>query len=178
VTCIAGLVHKGRVYISGDSAGFIEGTVLIHNNGKVFRHGEFIFGCCGKRRFGEIVKFAFNPPPIGKMNIERYMATKFIDALRRALKKAGYLKSGDGQEGDDEDAMLVGVRGTLFYVAGNLSASSVHGGIFATGAAAEVALGALGATEEKLPKERLMLALQLAERFTDSARAPFHVEVI
>lgn len=178
MTCIAGIAHKGKVYIGGDSAGFIEGTVMPHLNGKVFRHGEFIFGCCGYVRFSEIVRFSFKPPTVGRMNLERYMATKFIDALRKALKKCGYLKNGDGQEGDEENAMLVGVRGHLFYVAGNFSASAIGGGLFATGAAGDVALGALAVTEDKPPKERILMALQAAERFTDAARAPFHIESV
>jgi hypothetical protein len=178
MTCIAGLTHKGKVYIGGDSAGFIENTVLIHANGKVFRHGQFVFGCCGKRRFSEIVRYAFNPPAVGQMNIEKYMATKFIDALRKSLKRAGYLKDENGQEGNDEDAMLVGVKGRLFYVPGDFSASAIEGGLFATGAAGGIALGALAVTEGKPPKERILLALQSAEKFTDSARGPFHVEVV
>lgn len=178
MTCIVGIAQGGRVWLGGDNAGFIGGTILQHNNGKVFRSGEFVMGCAGNRRFGELARYAFKPPTIKIKDVERYMVTTFIDALREALRGKGYLSSTNGQEGADRengDGMLVGVRGGLYFVGCDFTASMVADGMFSIGCGQDYALGALYATPAAEPEVRIGVALAAAERYSDGVVGPFHV---
>lgn len=178
MTCIVGIAQDGRVWLGGDNAGFIGGTILQHGNGKVFRSGEFVMGCAGNRRFAELARYAFKPPAIRVKDVERYMVTAFIDALRAALKGKGYLFSANGQESADKengDGMLVGVRGGVFLVGCDFTASRVADGLFAIGSGMDYALGAMHATPRLDPEKRLTLALEAAERYSDGVAGPFHI---
>lgn len=179
MTCIVGIAQGGRVWLGGDNAGFIGGgTILQHNNGKVFKSGEFVMGCAGRRRFGELARYAFKPPAIKIKDVERYMVTTFIDALREALRGKGYLFSTNGQESADQDngdGMLVGVRGGLYFVGCDFTASMVADGIFSIGCGQDYALGALYATATAEPEVRIGVALAAAERYSDGVVGPFHV---
>lgn len=178
MTCIVGLVHKHKVYIGGDGGGFVGGTIFLHDNGKVFRSGEFIFGCAGNRRFGEIIRFAFTPPEIDD-DVQRYMATTFTAALRGVLREQGYLLTKAGREqANESDSMLVGIQGQLFYVPGEFSASAMLDGMFATGCGMDFALGALYVTKDLAPEDRIRQALAAAERWSSGVVGPFHVESI
>lgn len=180
MTCIAGIEHKGKVWIGADSGGFVDGTCMLHENGKIFRHGAiYLMGVSGSRRVAELLRFAFKPPRLpGKVNADAFMATRFVDEMRQTLRVGGVLERTNDVE-SFVGAVLVGVRGHgLYYVADNFSASRLLDGTAATGSGMEYALGALEATRELEPKERLSRALLAAERWNDSVRSPFHIESI
>lgn len=177
MTAIVGIAEKGSVWIGGDNAGFINGTVIQFHNGKVFRSGEFVMGCCGNHRFSNLMRFAFEPPKI-EADLDLYMVTTFVDALRQVLTKHGYLANNSGRESvssDDGDTALIGVRGKLFRLSPNFDVVSPSDGVFAIGYGMAYALGALHATSKLSAKERILLALEAGERYSDGVRGPFHV---
>lgn len=166
------------MWLGGDNAGFIGSTILQHNNGKVFRSGEFVMGGAGSRRLAELMRFAFKPPAIKGKDLDAYMVTDFTRAARKALREHAYLCTDNGREktdSEDGDALLVGVRGRLYYVGPDFSASAVSDGMFAVGCGMDFALGALYATPTLAPEKRLQLALEAAERYSDGVAGPFHV---
>lgn len=180
MTCIVGIEHKGKTWIGGDSGGFVEDTCLLHRNGKVFRHdATYLMGVSGSRRVAEVLRFAFKPSRItAQADADAFMATKFVDEMRKALAVAGALSSESGVESFD-GAVLVGVRGHgLYCVSGAFSASRLLDGTVATGSGMDYALGALEATRELEPKERLRRALHAAERWNNGVRSPFHIESV
>ena len=177
MTCIAGLIHEGAVWIGGDSAVTYAEGVVRHPEGKVFALGDLLVGCAGLVRGAEIVRHAFQPPPIGPhLDLDCYMHTTFVDALRRTFRESGFLTFHQGQE-RTETTLLVGVRGRLYGVSGNFNVYADAHPWLALGDGAPQALGALYATAHLPlgPEARLRLALEAAECYTKTVRAPFTV---
>ena len=180
MTCIAAIAQDGHVYVGGDSAGFFGSTVYAVADGKVFRKGEFVIGCAGSHRFSNIVRSGFQPPSLDEnTDLDGYMATSFVNTLRDALRASGHMEVFSGVESVGS-IMIVGLRGSLFLVDELFATIRAPDGIMAIGSGAEVALGALDATEgltpDLSPEDRIKRALAAAERRNDSVRAPFTLE--
>jgi ATP-dependent protease HslVU (ClpYQ) peptidase subunit len=176
MTCIVGLAHGNTVWVGGDSAVTYAEGVVRHPDGKVFARGEFVLGCAGLVRGAEIVRHAFDPPPITGPNLDSYMHTTFVDALRRLFRESGFLTYNQGQE-RTETTLLVGVRGRLYGVSGNFNVYADTYPWLAQGDGAPQALGAMYATLGLLldPEARLLLALEAAAHYTKTVRPPFTV---
>lgn len=172
MTAIVGLVHNGEVHIGGDSAGVGGYRLTVRADMKVFRNGPYLFGFTTSFRMGQLIRWSLSAPePDG--DLERFMCTTFIDAVRECLKAGGFAKKNLEQE--EGGTFLVGVAGRLFTVHSDYQVGEAADGYAAVGCGDELALGALFATEQTQlsPQERLELALEAAERFSAGVRAPF-----
>ncbi len=98
MTCIAGLVRDGRVYIGGDSAAVAGSTLFVRGDPKVFLNGEFIMGFSHSFRMGQILRYGFTPPKVDGADLDFYMVTRFVNELRRTLNSHGQAKTENGQE--------------------------------------------------------------------------------
>lgn len=172
MTCIVGLVSKDGVWLGGDGLGSTEHTKCKVAGGKVFRNGEFVMGFCGDFRIGQILRYAFIPPPING-DITRYMCVEFSNALRAAFKDAGYLQTNDGVERGGD--FLVGIRGRLFCVESNFQVIETVLPYIAIGSGDSYAMGAMYANRKGKPRDRVMLALKAAAEFCPSVGGPFKV---
>lgn len=96
MTCIVGLVDKGKVYIGGDSAGVNSfWDLTIRADSKVFINGPFIMGFTSSFRMGQLLRYKLKTPSRFKNDgtqkeIYEYMVTDFVDAVRQCLKDGGY----------------------------------------------------------------------------------------
>ena len=121
---------------------------------------------------GQLIHYAMQlPKPRG--DVDAFMATTFIDALRACLKDGGWaLKENDREEGG---TFLVGVRGQLFAVHDDYQVAKAADGFAAVGCGDQIALGALYATAGTAlgPRRRVKKALAAAERFNAGVRGPF-----
>lgn len=172
MTAIAGLVHGKRVYIGGDSAGVAGWSLTVRADSKVFVNGPYAMGFTSSFRMGQLLRYSFKAPaPKGELS--KFMATKFVDAVRETLKSGGWLKK--DADRDEGGTFLVGVSGRLFMIADDFQVGEAVDGFAAVGCGHELALGALHATAdlELPPKKRLRLALQAAERYSAGVRGPF-----
>jgi ATP-dependent protease HslVU (ClpYQ) peptidase subunit len=176
VTCIAGIVHRGRVYMGGDSASTCGDTIQCDLMPKVFRRGEFVIGTAGDARLGDLMRAAFVPPRVPTRNIDGFMATKFVKAVQKCFAVYDYPKSTENEGESYSGCMLVGVRGRLYMIDGNFSVSSSMDGFDSIGTGAMVALGAFHATSELKPAVRLNLALKAASRVAIGVSEPFVIE--
>ena len=176
MTCIVGLAHENTVWIGGDSAVTYAEGVVRHPGGKVFARGEFVLGCAGMVRGAEIVRHCFDPPPIAGRDLDCYMNTAFVGALRRLFCEHGFLTYNQGQE-RTETTMLVGVRGRLYGVSGNFNVYADTHPWLAVGDGGPQALGALYTTRclPLDPEARLRLALEAAAYYTKAVRPPFTI---
>ncbi|MBE3073108.1 MAG: hypothetical protein IMZ67_09045 [Acidobacteria bacterium] len=176
MTAIAAVVHDGRVYVGGDSAGVSGWTLSVRADLKVFTNGPFVMGFTSSFRMGQLLRYAFVPPahPNG-VDDSRFMVTTFVDAVRDCLKAGGYAKKENERE--EAGSFIVGYHGRLFIVCDDYQIAEPADGIAAVGTGDAAALGALFATPEKNPTERILLALAAAERHNMGVRGPFHVEV-
>jgi ATP-dependent protease HslVU (ClpYQ) peptidase subunit len=172
MTAIVGLVHRRTVYIGGDSAGASGWSLTVRADSKVFHNSGFLFGFTTSFRMGQLIRYALKPPkPVGEL--ERFMATKFIDSVRECLKDGGWArKEAEREEGG---TFLVGIKGRLFTVHEDYQVAEAADGYAAVGCGDELALGALFATAgtRMPPERRVETALKAAERFSAGVRGPF-----
>jgi ATP-dependent protease HslVU (ClpYQ) peptidase subunit len=178
MTCIVGLVDEGNVYIGGDSAG-VNGNwdLIVRSDPKVFRTGPFLMGFTSSFRMGQLLRYAFVPPPHPpEIDLYHYMTVEFINAVRDCLKSGGWAK----KEGEKEvgGIFLVGYRGHLFHIESDYQVGEAMDGYMAVGSGDEVARGALYATQKLPPMVRLRLALEAAERWNAGVRGPFVIDVL
>lgn len=174
MTCIVGLAEEGKVYIGGDSAGVAGYDLTIRADSKVFTNGEFLMGFTSSFRMGQLLRYSFSPPPfIEKEDLDKYMVTRFVDALRTCLQAGGYEinKSGRVEGG----TFLVGVRGRLYVIEGDYQVGIPADNFAAVGCGDQIAHGALYASQGQDPEKRLEIALRAAEHFSGGVRAPFKI---
>ncbi len=175
MTCIAAVAHQGVVFMGADSAGLAGLSLSIRKDPKIYRVGEFLFGFTSSFRMGQLLGYKFSPPKHhSEWNSERYMATVFIDALRDTLKAGGYARTDNGAEVSGE--FLVGYRGRIFRVCSDYQVGENSEPFDSVGCGADLALGALFASSDKTPVDRVFMALQAAEAFSAGVRRPFRVE--
>jgi hypothetical protein len=102
------------------------------------------------------------------------MTTVFIDSLRETLKRGGYARTESGAEAAGE--FLVGYMGRIFKVCSDYQVAENVVPFDAVGCGADLALGALYATNGADPDVRVTMALQAAEAFSAGVRGPFLFE--
>jgi ATP-dependent protease HslVU (ClpYQ) peptidase subunit len=173
MTCIAALVHNGTVHMGGDSAGVGGYDLTLRADPKVFVHGVHVIGFTTSFRMGQIIQYhAEIPDPAkGCNDLMEHMVTKFIPAVRTALKKHAYTKVDNNRE--EGGTFLVGVYSHLFMVGSDFQVGESLAGIDAVGCGADYALGAMAAAPQRKPIKRLELALGIAEKFSAGVRRPF-----
>jgi ATP-dependent protease HslVU (ClpYQ) peptidase subunit len=175
MTCIAGLVQNGNVYIGGDSAGLDGYDLTIRADEKVFSIGPFIMGFAGSFRIGQLLRYSFTPPPPTRKDLPRYMATKFVNAVRQCLKDGGVARREHEVE-EIDGGFLVGVYGRLFFIDPDYQVGESEHPYMAIGCGAQIANGAMFAQAKTMtPKSRVLQALAASERFSAGVRSPFRV---
>lgn len=185
MTCIVGIEHETGVYIGGDSAGIAGWQLTVRADPKVFQVGEFLYGMAGSFRLGNLLRYAFMPPPLPKKrkHLHAYMATDFVDALRVVVDAGGYREKKNEVESLHNASVLVAVRDRLFDLDNDFQIGIPASGYTAIGCGSEVALGSLfsTATETRLafeldPETRVLIALSAAEAHNIGVRGPFIIE--
>ncbi|MFI9722227.1 hypothetical protein ACIHFE_21610 [Streptomyces sp. NPDC052396] len=172
MTVIVGLVHNERVHLGGDSAGVSGLRITVRRDPKIFRNGAYAMGFTTSFRMGQLLHHAFNAPK-PKGELDRFMATVFVDRLRACLKNGGWARKDDDQE--QAGTFLVGVHGRLFAVYDDYQIAEPADGYAAVGCGGEFALGALHATADLglKPRDRLTLALTAAGHHSAGVCEPF-----
>lgn len=180
MTCIVGIEHDGDVWMAGDSAGVSGWTVTQRADEKVFERGPFVFGFTTSFRMGQLLRYRLDVPVQKELGSKldddhAFLATTFVDAVRKCLKDGGFATTKD--EGEVGGTFLVGYRGRLYEVGNDYQVGrSIHG-FDAVGCGDHLALGALDATRDldMEPMRRIGLALEAAARFSTGVAPPFHV---
>lgn len=175
MTCIVGIQHPEGVTIAADSAGSDGWTISSRADTKVFRNHGYLFGFCGSFRMGQLLHYSFIPPRPPARDVERFMTTVFVDAVRECLTEGGYARTKNGVE--TGGTFLVGVNGHLFCVEDDYQVGRERHGFAAIGSGDEVALGSLHTTRTYTlsPRSRALAALKAAEELTTFVRGPFKV---
>jgi len=174
MTCIVGLVDNGDVWMGADSAAARDWELRHRSDPKVFRNGPFLLGFTTSFRMGQLLRFAFKPPaPPRRGNLDRFLATTWIDAVRKCLTSGGFAKKKDAVESGGE--FLVGVSGHLFIVYCDYQIGESRDRMDAVGCGSDLALGALFATAGMRPRQRIRIALEAAEHFSSGVIRPFKI---
>ena len=189
MTCIVGMLNPqdGNVMIGGDSAAVSGINIRVEKQPKVFKNGEFIFGCTTSFRMIQLLKFQFQPPIIENsvqgfatmakqtpVDIYAYMCTKFVDELRNCFKAGGILDSKNGIE--NGGTFLVGYKDRLFRINSDFCVMETLDGFDSVGCGGQYALGAMKQLDgtELSVQEKLAHALETAAHFSGGVVEPFH----
>lgn len=176
ITCIVGLLHEGRVYVGGDSAGVSGLDLTVRADEKVFVNGEFLMGFTTSFRMGQLLRYSLSvPKPREGVEPYAFMVTEFIDAARNTLKTGGYAETRNGAEVGG--TFVVGWRGCLYKIESDYQVGQPVDPFIAAGCGDAYALGSLHATQdtEASPERRVEMALEAAERFSGGVQRPFKV---
>ena len=178
MTCIAGLVDDGAVYIGADSAGRNGYDLTVRADRKVFVNNGFLIGFTSSFRMGQLLQYAFKPPKYhpDEKDLYEFMVTDFIDAVRACLKAGGYAQIDNGEESGG--TFLVGYRGRLFRVAGDYQVGESVCAYAACGCGESFAMGSLFTSGGETPGERILIALHAAEEFSAGVKGPFYTKML
>lgn len=177
MTCIVGYSHMGKVYIGGDSAGLSGWGLTVRKDPKVFANGPCIMGFTSSFRMGDLLRYSLVVPERHPdEDIDKWMRTTFVDAIRGCLKTGGYAEK--EKEAEIGGEFLVGYMGRLFKVQSDYQVSEALDPYDATGCGEEFAKGAMAAmirVGSDLPEDTVRMALEITERNCAGVRAPFTV---
>jgi ATP-dependent protease HslVU (ClpYQ) peptidase subunit len=178
MTCIVGIEHAGGVTIGADAAGSDGWSITSRADTKIFRNGPYLFGFCGSFRMGQLLHYSLIPPRVPAGDLERHMATDFVDAVRECLQVGGYAQRKNEVEAGG--TFLVATADTLFCIQSDYQVARQRMGFDAIGSGEEVALGSLHATADRniTPKRRALMALQAATDLTAFVQGPFTVKTV
>lgn len=178
MTCIVGLKHQGSVYIGGDSAGVAGLSISVRADQKVFRNGPYLMGFTTSFRMGQLLQHALTPPrPPDHKNLDGFMVTEFIDAVRDCLNVGGWMGKGQGEDDGREEGgtFLVAIRGELYAIESDFQIGRLTDGYAAVGCGQDLALGSLHTSTALKPERRVRAALAAAAHHSAGVAAPFVV---
>jgi hypothetical protein len=165
MTCIDGL------------AGVAGYELSVRADAKVFRNGPMLFGFTSSFRMGQLLRYALTVPDHDpRVDIDKFMATTFINAVRACLKENGFAERRN--EAESGGQFLVGYRSRLFYVGDDYQVGEAADGFNAVGCGHDIAKGALAVTAHLAGRDRVLAALGAAERYSAGVRAPFLVDAL
>lgn len=180
MTCIVGIAQDGAVWLGGDSAGASGYHVTVRADQKVFcrhrRGDQWVFGFTSSFRMGQLIHHSLTLPegPDNGDDIHAFLATTFIDAVRRCLSDGGWMGKDDNR--DEGGTFLIGYRSRLFIVYSDFQVAESADGFAAVGCGEQFALGALHATGGQSAEQRVRTALDAAARFSGGVCGPFRLE--
>lgn len=163
--------------MGADSAAVSGFDMTIRKDPKIFRNGDMLIGYTSSFRMGQLLGFKLQIPKRHQdIDLFRYMATEFVDAVRECLRVGGYTAINSNRE--DGGEFLVGTEGRLFRVYSDFQVEEAATGFNACGCGQAYALGAMAASAEPTARGRVLSALAIAEQFNAGVRGPFSVETL
>jgi ATP-dependent protease HslVU (ClpYQ) peptidase subunit len=174
MTCVIGLVHKGRVYLGADSSSVQGWTRRVTMLRKIFRLGPFLVGYTTSFRMGQLLEHELRvPDPKPGQSDLGYMVANFAESARALLKDRGFSKVEANAETGGQ--FLVAYRGHLYSIQSDFQVGEMAGGLDAIGTGAEPALGAMAALRSRPPASRIRRSLEIAAEFNMGVCPPFYV---
>lgn len=169
MTCVVALETPRSVWLGCDS--FIGDDTLVDlvDRPKWFDRGRVTIAYAGVLTLPQAMESIRWPGRRKGQTLARHLVS-VVDALRTAARKT---------DTPTKDADLLIVAEGAVYTAEELTqvVRSARG-YTAIGGGQKYALGALAATEDKPPRERVERALAAAETWSPGVRRPFHIREI
>lgn len=171
MTCIAVVRQDDNIYMAGDRGASDEDTIFVLTAPKVFKIGPYLLGYAGSMD-GERIRHNFKPPvPKGK-DLDKFMYTDFIIALRNFYENWWVDISKDSDFG-----MIICIDGQIYeHNAVDMSLTKYETDFIAMGSGSQLAMGSLHATKnQKNAKRRVQLAVEAAIEYSTSCRGPIDI---
>lgn len=175
--------ESASVWIACDSYIGDADIVEMHPGPKWFTRGDLLFAYAGSVRAAQIVEHhaEFRVADAAESSARAYLIREVVPAIRRAYATHYDVVAGDDGECDGsalpKTDYLIAWRGQLCTLCDDLAVVPVsrEQPYAAIGAASRYALGALGATAGRRPRDRVKTAVEVAARHSSDARGPAHV---
>jgi predicted heme/steroid binding protein len=182
MSVVIGLKQDGKVYMAADSYAGADHKAVTLADPKMFRKRDMIIGVCGSVRVIDVISSDFTPPTKGpRKKIATYMKIDVVNALFDCLERNGLLVDNQ-EEGVNtfNGEILIGYNGELYDIDSSFACSAYQEHFAGIGSASDIALGSLATTAryKMKPENRLILALEIAEKLSTEARGPFLLEIL
>lgn len=174
MTCIAAVVEKDKMYMAADtmmSDGVSKTSLAIP---KLFIIGNIMVGFAGSLRAAQVIQYTVDPPEQEEHQDDiEYLVCNVVPDIQVALAEAGAIHNDAGML-DTNTEFLLGYKNNLYILQVDFSVIQSPYQYLAIGTGAEVALGALHATNKyKIkPADRLDLAINAAAAIMQSVGKP------
>ncbi len=159
--------------MGADSAGVAGLSVTIRADTKIFRNGEFILGFTSSFRMGQLLRYSLVPPAPRDWDLDRFMATEFVQSVRDCLREGGFARNESGVESGG--TFLAALRGQLYRIDSDFQIGRSVDSYDAAGCGEEFALGSLHGSGDLPPVERVRRALEAAAHHSGAVSPPFHI---
>jgi len=172
MTIIAVVRQDETVHMAGDRGASTEDSILVLKAPKVFKIGPYLFGYAGTMD-GERIRHNFKPPvPKPNANLDKFMYTEFLVALRNFYETWWVDISKESDFG-----MLIAIKGRVFeHNVVDMSLTEYQEDYLAMGSGSDFALGSLWTTQnQKNGKRRAQLAVEAAIKYSTSCIGPVDV---
>lgn len=179
MTCVVAVKQGDVVYMGSDSALSDPDTSALRTlvEPKVFKRGSVMIGGAMSVRILQLLRHSFVPPkrPISR-DIDAYVATSFVDELRRCLEEGGALQR-EGNVDLLDACLLASMGGEIFCIETDFQSYRTPDLWASIGSGSEIAMGSLHSTAHTRasPEKRIRMALSAAEAYNVHVRGPFHV---
>jgi ATP-dependent protease HslVU (ClpYQ) peptidase subunit len=169
MTCIAAVTHQNAIYMAGERGNSDDHCILSSIDKKITKKGEYLIGYSGNTGMGQAVQYSFTPPFFGSKDINKFMVSRFVPALRKFYEES---KISMPEKEDDHASFIIGILGCIFEI----DTSDFQVGQYeelAIGSGSQYALGSLYSTRHiKDPKKRLRMALESSILYSPSCQGP------
>jgi ATP-dependent protease HslVU (ClpYQ) peptidase subunit len=171
MTAIIAIARGNKVYMGADSFISTDHFGMVSSNPKIVKNNGVLLGLSGSCRFNDlIITHKKLPNRATNMSVYKYLVTKIVPLLKKAMNTAE-------ENGEHDIGMLVGIGGSLFMIFSDFQVSEPADRYGAVGSGYLPAYGVLHATENIIdPKQRILLALEAAEKHVPSVCGPFTLD--
>jgi len=177
MTCIVGLLDGSRVLLGGDTCGSNGYSYESCDHSKVFKVGDFLIGGTTSFRMLDLLEYSLSIPyvtPSDEENMDKFMRTSFVSAVRTCMKDGGFTTYKNSVE--EIGTFLVAYKNKLWRMQDDLSIitrnvyDSVGCGMYA-------AVGSLHTTEgmEVSAEDRVTKALEAAASIMTGVKGPYNI---
>ena len=178
MTCIIGYKNQKGFCVGGDSLDTEGSDIIVRKDPKVFKNGQFLFGCTYSWRMIQILMTAdFSPlnRTLGKDDF-KFMAGEFIDFIIELFKEKEFKPDIDPEY--ICGMFIVGYNNNLYTVKDNYEVAIPEDNFMAVGSGFRYALGAMNILVAEWPNLDpeivITKALETAEKYTSNVQGPFH----
>jgi ATP-dependent protease HslVU (ClpYQ) peptidase subunit len=174
MTCIAVVrdAATNKIYMAGDRGVSDDNTINVCSSPKVWKKEGYLFGYAGSMD-GDRIKHLFVPPtPEPRVNIDKFMYSKFLKALRKFYEEWWVDVSPSSDFG-----LIICVKGKIYeHNAADMSLTQYDQDYLAMGSGGDLALGSLYSTKlYKDGRKRANMAVQAAINHSTSCKGPIDI---
>lgn len=123
-----------------------DGRFQISKEPKIVNNNGILIASCGSSRTANILHYGYTQPkPLSKENLNSFISSKFIPAMRKNFVDAGIDMKEDGEVAENDGGILISVKGEIYAIQNDYSWDTDIRNVYVMGSGGDIALGALAA---------------------------------